>query len=85
MGGWLKNLDGWTMAALWRAIVAICRNTAALLSTFARGIERLTSGSTSLKPLSDLRVVLTAHLSKTITLTATYTRTVAKRIRRKEP
>jgi hypothetical protein len=29
--------------------------------------------------------VLTAHLSKTITLTATYTRTVAKRIRRKEP
>ena len=83
MNGLRKGSDGSRMAARLRTIAAIFLSMAESLLTVMLGIVKVPSGRYLTKPLSDLHAEFTLRLSKTITLMATFTRTIVRIKRRK--
>jgi hypothetical protein len=78
MYGLRNGSDGSRMAARLRTIAAICLSMAESLLTVMLGIVKVPRGRYLPKPLSDLHAEVTLRLSKTITLMATFTRTIVR-------
>jgi len=83
MNGLRKGSDGSRMAARLRTIAAIFLSMAESLLTVMLGIVKVPRGQLFPRPLSDLHAEFILRLSKTITLMATFTRTIVRIKRRK--